>query len=224
MGGLGHRNIFPLVKRQASFPFFYQIFFNIMIVSIFRNKEMRHTKIFLTSAAVLAALSVIFLLARTVWPGSVWDGRVEKPPRWGRGGYSREWREGKPHGLWTDYFPNHTKRTEKGFYHGLAHGYWRAWSEKGILESEEFFRNGIQEGEARAWHGNGRFKFKGGYRGGKKDGLFENFSESGEKLGSCFYRDGRESGKCEEWYPNGKLKFSGFYREGKKDGLFEGVR
>ncbi len=68
---------------------------------------------------------------------------------------------------------------------------------------------------------NGNLKEKGYYKNGKKDGIWEEYSEeSGNLKYMTTYQEGEEHGLFEAYNDNGTLDRKGNYKNGEKDGLW----
>ena len=80
----------------------------------------------------------------------------------------------------------------------------------------------MKDGLIEEFWNNGKLKFKGNYKDGKKDGLWEEYHDNGQLWTKRYYKDGKKDGLWEEYLPfNGKLVFKTKYKDGKLRGFFE---
>ncbi|MDP3444637.1 MAG: hypothetical protein Q8T08_17400, partial [Ignavibacteria bacterium] len=62
---------------------------------------------------------------------------------------------GKPEGVFTEWWPNGTKKTEGCIIDGLLFGKYSTWSESAFKTSEQYYKNGIKDSIAIYWDENG---------------------------------------------------------------------
>ena len=65
----------------------------------------------------------------------------------------------------------------------------------------------------------GKKEFEGSYKDGKKDGLWTDYYENGQKRSVETYKDGRKDGLYTYWHED-VLMYEGTYKNGKEDGLW----
>ena len=56
--------------------------------------------------------------------------------------------EGRPHGVWEDYWGNGTLRGRAHYHHGKLHGVWEGYYSNGTLRWREHWHHGEQKGLA----------------------------------------------------------------------------
>ena len=104
---------------------------------------------------------------------------------------SGEYRGGRKQGIWLEWYPSGSLRSELAFRDDQANGSWREWDEEGGRRNEGQYENGEEDGPWRFWYPDG--------------GL----SEQGTMLEGV--RDGEWTG----WYPNGRDRYRRTYRQGR---------
>lgn len=88
---------------------------------------------------------------------------------WTQGGYS-----GKLlHGLYTEFYPDKTLKTQGYFDMGLKIGEWKSWNEKGLPDSVVNYSNGKLSGHFQRYDKQGQLLEKGKYRKGLINGKLE---------------------------------------------------
>ena len=123
---------------------------------------------------------------KTVWMGKVLNGKKEGTWKFyyhstGRKKYEKNYKDGKPDGLWT---------------------WWHSNGKKSRVES---FKDGIEHGLITIWYENGQKKYEGTYKDGKEDGKWTGWYESGQKRGEATFKDGEEiPKKC--WDEDGNVE------------------
>ena len=65
----------------------------------------------------------------------------------------------------------------------------------------------------------GKKEFEGSYKDGKKDGLWTDYYENGQKRSVETYKDGKKDGLYTYWHED-VLMYEGTYKDGKEDGLW----
>ena len=84
----------------------------------------------------------------------------------------------------------------------------------GSAVSQEFHPDGPFESR----YTNGQIKLSGDYLGGKKQGLWTGYYESGIKQSESSYNGGELHGKSSVFYNNGQVRYIGYYKNGLRDG------
>lgn len=118
------------------------------------------------------------------------NGRVVANTPEGLPRYEKEWRGGKRHGIWRDYYPSGKQKEMYVYDNGIPEGKWSAWFENGQLQRLTSYRNGAPDGHWITWHANGHKAFDGTYVNGKEEGLFQNWNEKGEITESANWKNG----------------------------------
>ena len=81
------------------------------------------------------------------------------------------------------------------FKNGEPHGLWTEWHENGQKEFEENYKDGVLDGPYTLWHKNGQKKQEGTMKDGELEGLATQWHESGQKAGEATFKDGKEVSK-----------------------------
>ena len=69
--------------------------------------------------------------------------------------YQGDFKDEKPHGLWTTFFPDGKPRWQGNKKEGLNHGKFTMWYENGRKRMEGIYDNGQKHGRSMSWHPNG---------------------------------------------------------------------
>lgn len=105
-------------------------------------------------------------------------------------------------------------KTNKKYFNGL----------KRIIHNDSIYstlriKNGFPDGEWIMVSNEGRYKFIGNYKEGKKHGTHTHFYADGSRRLVENHIDGYQEGKTLMFYPNGKLGGEFFCKKGKKHGV-----
>lgn len=146
---------------------------------------------------------------------------------------------GSKQGIWKDFYENGKLKTEWDYKDDVLHGLVRYFSTDGSVKKTEVYRNGqlvvdktpdVQLEIQRDYHNNGRVKSSVNLIDGKKQGVYREYSRSGEITASRMYLNDEISGegivdenmkmqgKWKIFFPGGKLKAEGEYKDGKRTG------
>ena len=68
--------------------------------------------------------------------------------------------EGRPHGVWEDYYPDGTLGRREHWHHGKGHGVWEGYYSDGTLRWREHWHHGVKKGLAMWWDPQGRCTLK----------------------------------------------------------------
>ena len=97
------------------------------------------------------------------------------------------------------------------------------WSKNVKIDSSGTNDNGKRDGLYTQWYENGQKKWEGTYKDGKivEEWTFHyDYYENGQKKEEGTYKkNGKKDGKWTSWHENGKKTIEGTYKDGKKDGL-----
>ena len=85
----------------------------------------------------------------------------------------------------------------------------RRLSEKLIDEEDRDKKNGVYT----EYYENGQKEFERIYKDGKRDGLQTNWFENGQKKEEGTYKDGKKDGKWTKWYENGQKEIEETYKD-----------
>ena len=69
--------------------------------------------------------------------------------------YKGDFKDGKPEGLWTTFFPSGRPRWQGVKKDGLNHGSFDMWYEDGSKRMSGTYERGKKHGKSTAWHPNG---------------------------------------------------------------------
>jgi len=102
-----------------------------------------------------------------------------------------EYIDGFKEGKW--FFELNDHRAEGTYFEGLRNGEWRHY----FLNSDQLrfkgtFENGLATGTHVYYYPNGQVKRRGSYSAGEKDGLWEYFTEGGNRIITIDYEEGKE--------------------------------
>ena len=93
--------------------------------------------------------------------------------------YKGYFKEGKPEGKWTTFFPDGKPRWEGTKVNGLNHGKYAMWYENGRKKLEGTFMQGEKHGQEISWHLNGMKWHQRNFYHGKPVGLWKSWDASG---------------------------------------------
>jgi antitoxin component YwqK of YwqJK toxin-antitoxin module len=97
------------------------------------------------------------------------------------------------------------------------------WSKNVKIDSSGTNDNGKRDGLYTQWYENGQKKWEGTYKDGKiveEWTFYYDYYENGQKKWEGTYKDGKLNGLSTEWHENGQKKKEGTYKDGKKDVLW----
>lgn len=142
-------------------------------------------------------------------------------------------KNGKREGLSVLYHDNGEKKSEVRYKNGKKDGLFAWWNEfkeptvageyeNGRILWEERYRNNKQIVHfTEWWHGTNIKKIISKERNGKRDGIFIEYFENGNKRYVESYRNGEKDGKFTEYFENKDKRTVERYKNGKLDGLFK---
>ncbi|MEZ4720883.1 MAG: hypothetical protein R2813_03280 [Flavobacteriales bacterium] len=152
--------------------------------------------------------------------------------------------EGEKEGVWKEFYDDRTVKSEGKYRSGERDGYWKEYTKKGelmettkfdkgemIKDAEELSNLDVKEIYYQEGEEEGKLKFRGTFREGKKHGTHIWFTTTGEIDSTKVYkndvlvakgdmdRGGLKQGEWKEYfYPEGGLKAEGSYKNGYKYG------
>jgi uncharacterized protein (TIGR02145 family) len=113
--------------------------------------------------------------------------------------------EEKPYsGKVVEYYESGQKKKERTFKNGKLHGLSTNWDSKGQKETEVSYQNGVQSGPYRTWYENGQQEKEGAYKDGKEDGQWVFWYANGQKQREGEYNDGKREGMWGFWTQDGR--------------------
>ena len=80
-----------------------------------------------------------------------------------------------------------------------------------------------QAQNAKGYYKNGRLKWEGMIKNGKKDSLYKEYHYNGELSGQGHYKNGKRNGLWRWYHKNGKLHGELHYNNGKQYGLWKRI-
>jgi len=83
-------------------------------------------------------------------------------------------------------------------------------------ETEEILEDGYHEIK----YPSGKLKQEGTISGGRKEGLWTHYRETGEKWSECNFTNGEPNGKVVSYHPNGQVNYIGYFTNGIKSGIW----
>jgi len=98
--------------------------------------------------------------------------------------------EGREQGVWREWYPAGSLRSELTFDGGQPHGPWREWYEAGAARSEGAYAQGEEAGTWRFWHPDGGLAEQGAMLDGARDGQWSGWHPSGRDRYHRTYRRG----------------------------------
>jgi antitoxin component YwqK of YwqJK toxin-antitoxin module len=130
--------------------------------------------------------------------------------------YEKHFHEGKPNGLWTKWHRNGVKELELCFVDGRHHGTQAGWHENGAKKFQYEADIGVPCGTWRSWYGHGGLRSSGSWDGGKLNGRWLRYGDSGACLEEIDFLEGRRT-RIFQWHPSGKRKLEARCRKNGKE-------
>ncbi len=150
-------------------------------------------------------------------------------------------KNGQKTGVWKEFYPNNTIKTEKNYKNGKLNGYCKYFDKNGKLIKIDLYENGklvtanVDEKtdikEETEYYPSGKPKAKGGYLNGKPIGLHKEYSADGKIIKAKYYNENgtlvsrgqvneynKKIGKWEFFYKTGELKAEGNYDKNRRIG------
>jgi len=103
--------------------------------------------------------------------------------------------DGKEHGEWRKYYPNHQ------------------------LKEKRYFKNSQKTGDFTAWWANGKKQLHYFFVDDEYQGTCKEWNEDGRLVKIMNYDRGYEEGAQQWWYDNGKIKANYIIKDGRRFGL-----
>lgn len=147
-----------------------------------------------------------------------YSGKVVKLYKSGQKRTERTFKNGKLHGLSSEWNFDGQKKAEVSYQNGVQSGPYRTWYDNGQQEKEGAYKDGKEDGKWTEWYKNGKMKFEAEYKDGELNGKYIKWYENGQKYIEKEYKNGKEDGKWTKWYENGQKKFEAEYKDGKLHG------
>jgi len=127
--------------------------------------------------------------------------------------------DGSRTGYWKEFYPDSTLKAEGNYENGIKTGPWKYYHPNGKIEQTGVFnKQGTPEGNWKWYYENGQLKREESYYHGEKDGLSEEFDETGSLIEKGEYQNGLEDGL---WIQQiGDFYQRGSYRDGLRNGYW----
>ena len=127
--------------------------------------------------------------------------------------------DGSRNGPWREFYPDSSLKAEGVYENGIKTGNWKYYHPNGKIEQTGTYnKQGHPEGTWHWYWDNGQLRREENYYHGKKDGLSEEFDESGRLIEHGEYLNGLEDGL---WFQQiGDYCQRGGYRDGLRTGLW----
>ena len=103
--------------------------------------------------------------------------------------YKGDFKDGKPEGLWTTFFPNGRPRWQGVKKDGLNHGSFTMWYEDGSKRMKGNYERGKKHGKSTAWHPNAVKWLEQWHHHGAPVGLWKNWNNQGELIDETQHPD-----------------------------------
>ncbi len=111
------------------------------------------------------------------------DGVVETRDEKGALQARREYQGGKRAATWLIYAPGGEQVIrEEHYVDGKPDGLWKNWFADGQLQRESPFKAGVREGVAKEWSEEGKLLAEVSFAGGKRDGVSTRWMDDGSKV------------------------------------------
>ena len=102
--------------------------------------------------------------------------------------WEREFRYGKPSGVWRSWWENGQPRTECYFFGPDVERTMTFWREDGKLQAQGPACDGSRRGKWKFWWRDGQLSDEGEYRGGMREGVWQAWSEDGQHRFEIVYQ------------------------------------
>lgn len=101
--------------------------------------------------------------------------------------WEREFRYGKPSGVWRSWWENGKPRTECYYFGPDVERTMTFWREDGKLQAQGPACDGSRRGRWKFWWSGGQLSDEGEYRGGLREGVWQAWSEDGKRRYEVVY-------------------------------------
>jgi hypothetical protein len=101
--------------------------------------------------------------------------------------WEREFRFGKPSGVWRSWWENGRPRTECYYYGPEVERTMSFWREDGKLSAQGPACDGQRRGHWKLWWSTGQISDEGEYRGGFREGKWDAWSQDGQRRFEIVY-------------------------------------
>jgi antitoxin component YwqK of YwqJK toxin-antitoxin module len=111
---------------------------------------------------------------------------------------------------------NGQKKTETTYKDGKEHGLYTEWRENGRKFEGSTYKDGKRHGLYTRWYGPGQKSAEGTYKDGKLDGLWTEWYSNGQKQWEFTFKEGKRDGLHTHWHKNGQKEEERTFKNGKK--------
>jgi len=152
--------------------------------------------------------------------------------------------KGLKQGVWKDFYPNGSVKSEKSYRDNMLHGYYKEYDNRGILVMTMLYENGaVVKSEVEdqpdieienRYDQNNKLVYSGPFRNKIPVGVHREYNADGKVINSFLYNDnglllsqgivdeaGRYNGKWKDLYPDGKTQAEGQYTDSRRTGLWK---
>ena len=119
-------------------------------------------------------------------------------------------------GLVVLYYDDGKKMSQDKYKDGRRHGLATEWSHSGQKESETNYVDGEKHGLRTEWYENGKKYSETNYKDGKEHGLETRWHENGQKKSEVNYKDGKRHGLMTQWDKEGNITHQSKWENGEK--------
>jgi len=151
---------------------------------------------------------------------------------------------GLKQGVWKDFYPNGSVKSEKTFRDDQLHGYYKEYDTRGILVLTMLYENGsIVKSEVEdepdieienKYDQEGKLIYSGPFRNKIPVGIHREYGKDGKVSNSFIYNDnglllsegivdeaGNRNGKWKDLYPDGKVQAEGQFTDNRRAGQWK---
>ncbi|MGB8492568.1 MAG: hypothetical protein WCE64_16060 [Bacteroidales bacterium] len=152
--------------------------------------------------------------------------------------------KGVKQGVWKEFYPDGSVKSEKNYKDDQLHGYYKEYDNRGKLVMTMLYDNGSvvksnvedePDIEVRnKYDNNGKVIYSGPYRDSVPVGVHRQFNADGKVINSFIYNDnglllsegivdegGKYNGKWKDYYPGGKVLDEGQYTGSRRTGVWK---
>jgi antitoxin component YwqK of YwqJK toxin-antitoxin module len=166
----------------------------------------------LVIAGIFALLLIVFISGRGV------SGQISYNYESGNLMSKGELKNGKEHGIWTNYFENGNTMVKGRYEMGKMEGSWEWFDENGNLSKKGTYLNGIEHGEWINFYPNCVVRDSGGYQHSRLHGQWIYRYESGTILQQGYFKRNLRDSIWNVYYEDGTKMSSGMMKENSPDG------
>jgi hypothetical protein len=116
-------------------------------------------------------------------------------------------------------YPNGDTMFIQSYRNGKEHGWWKQFYPQHKLKEQRYFENGKKQGKYIAYWENGAQKLDYNFDNGEYEGACSEWLSNGILIKQMNYKAGYEEGLQRAWYDNGKIKSNYSVINGRRFGL-----